>query len=198
MTTPPGTADLRAHIDADHAVMVQLGIVADAAVQMLEHINMDTDEDRELHARAVGALRGQLDELAAKTKEANPAGDINVPAEAVQAAAEAIRHEWKSSRDFSAEESARAALEAAAPVLAEAVAQKILAHMEAHGPAPEAPGVTRHEVLRRAWLRHFSIAARVAAGAFYTADDLKRLAAEAIERGDFIACNIPEVPDVSS
>jgi hypothetical protein len=66
---------LRAHIDADHGVMVQLGIIADAAVKMLERINMDTAEDRELHARAVGALRGRLDELAAAMKEANePAG----------------------------------------------------------------------------------------------------------------------------
>ena len=120
--------------------------------------------------------------------------EFPVPEEAVKAAGLAIRKlDSGVPEDF-----ARVALEAAAPVLAEAVAQKILAHMEAHGPAPEAPGVTRHEVLRRAWLRHFSIAARVAAGAFYTADDLKRLAAEAIERGDFIACNIPEVPDVSS
>jgi len=124
--------------------------------------------------------------------------EFPVPEEAAALAADAIRREMRASRDIDPEDIARVALEAAAPVLAEAVAQKILAHMEAHGPAPEAPGVTRHEVLRRAWLRHFSIAARVAAGAFYTADDLKRLAAEAIERGDFIACNIPEVPDVSS
>ena len=66
-------ARLRGHIDTDHGVMVQLGIIADAAVKMLEHINMDTDEDRKLHARAVGALRGRLDELAATMKEANDA-----------------------------------------------------------------------------------------------------------------------------
>jgi hypothetical protein len=64
---------LRAHIDTDHGVMVQLGLIADAAVKMLEHVNMDTDEDRELHARAVGALRGRLSELAAAMKEANEA-----------------------------------------------------------------------------------------------------------------------------
>jgi len=68
-------ARLRGHIDTDHGVMVQLGIIADAAVKMLEHINMDTDEDRELHARAVSALRGRLDELAAAMKEANGAAD---------------------------------------------------------------------------------------------------------------------------
>ena len=87
---------------------------------------------------------------------------------------------------------ARAALDAAAPLLAEACASVILAHMEAHGPPAEAPGVTRHEVLRRAWRRHFGIAARVAAGAFYTREDELRLTAEAVERGDFIACNPPE------
>ena len=64
---------LRDHIDRDHGVMVQLGIIADSAVKMLEHVNMDTDEDRELHARAVGALRGRLSELAAEMKEADGA-----------------------------------------------------------------------------------------------------------------------------
>jgi len=62
---------LRGHIDRDHGVMIQLGIIADSAVKMLEHVNMDTDEDRELHARAVGALRGRLSELAAAIKEAD-------------------------------------------------------------------------------------------------------------------------------
>ena len=38
------------------------------------------------------------------------------------------------------------------------------------------------------------IAARVAAGAFYTREDLLRLAAQAIERGDVAWCNPPEVP----
>lgn len=66
-------APLREHIDADHAVMVKLGRLADAAVRMLEHVNMDTDKDRELHARAVGALRGGLDDLAARMKAANDA-----------------------------------------------------------------------------------------------------------------------------
>lgn len=67
--------DLGEHLDADHRTMIQLGRIADAAIKMLEHINMDTDEDRELHARAVGALRGRLDELAAAMKEANEAAD---------------------------------------------------------------------------------------------------------------------------
>jgi hypothetical protein len=66
-------ARLRDHIDADHGVMVQLGRIADAAVQMLEHVNMDTVEDREFHARATGALRGRLGELTAKMKETDGA-----------------------------------------------------------------------------------------------------------------------------
>ena len=41
---------------------------------------------------------------------------------------------------------------------------------------------------------HFSTAARIAADAFDTREDQLRMAAEAIGRGDFIACDIPEVP----
>ncbi len=66
-------ARLRGHIDRDHGIMVQLGIIADSVVKMLEHISMDTPEDRELHARATGALRGRLSELAAAMKEADEA-----------------------------------------------------------------------------------------------------------------------------
>jgi hypothetical protein len=70
-TACPGRiGSLIAHLDADHAVMVELGRIAEAAVQMLEHIIMDTDEDREFHAGAVGALRGRLGEIAAAMKEA--------------------------------------------------------------------------------------------------------------------------------
>jgi hypothetical protein len=72
-TVPPEVQALRDHIDADHAVMVKLGRIADAAVKMLEHVNMDTDEDRELHARAVGALRARLGEMAVTMKGANEA-----------------------------------------------------------------------------------------------------------------------------
>ena len=90
--------------------------------------------------------------------------------------------------------SLRAALDAAAPMFAEAVAQKITAHKEAHGPQPASPGLTLHATMRRAWHRHFGIAVRVAAGAFDTREDQLRQAAEAIERGQFIACDIPEVP----
>lgn len=89
-------------------------------------------------------------------------------------------------------------LEAAAPILAEAVAQKIIAHMEAFGPCKPAGAlepVNETGRAHRTWRRHFGIAARVAAGAFYTDEDMKRLAAEAIARGDFIISTCPEVPD---
>lgn len=72
-------ARLRDHIDTDHAVMVALGRIAEAAVTMLEHVSMDTEEDREFHARAVGALRGQLGKMAATMKEANEMACEEVP-----------------------------------------------------------------------------------------------------------------------
>ena len=81
---------------------------------------------------------------------------------------------------------ARAALDAAAPLLAESVAEKILAHMEKYEP----PGATGTRW--RARRRHFSIAARVAAGAFTIREESLRLAAEAIARGDYVACPAPE------
>ncbi len=126
----------------------------------------------------------------------------DLPAAAVQAAAAAIERELMSGRDYSMaadsdEALARAALEAAAPILAEAVAQKILAHMEGFG--PRKPRGALEPVIDtgrdyRTWRRYFGIAARVAAGAFDTREDQLRKAAEAIERGDFIACAGHEVP----
>ena len=112
---------------------------------------------------------------------------VAIPAEAIAAAESAIRDELRSSREVEPDRLARAALEAAAPILAEACAQRILAHMEAHD-----NGLTAS--VRRGWRRHMGIAARVAAGAFYTREDLLRLAAQAIERGDVAWCNPPEVP----
>ena len=53
-----------------------------------------------------------------------------IPPAALLAAGSAIRDELRSSREVEPDALARAALEAAAPLLAEAVAQKILAHME--------------------------------------------------------------------
>ena len=120
-----------------------------------------------------------------------------IPQEAVTAAAIAIERELTSGTEYatapdSDEALARVALEAAAPVLAEAVARKILAHMEARGPHDAGfAGAS----LRRAWRRHFQIAARVASFAFSTEDDIKRLAAEAIARGDFAVCAVPEPPE---
>lgn len=117
-----------------------------------------------------------------------------IPDEAVTAAGQAIRH-LNAGRP---EDFARVALEAAAPILAETVAQKILAHMEGFGPRrPRGPLETSLAGIGgayRAWRRYFGIAARIAAGAFDTREDQLRKAAEAIERGDFIACNIPESP----
>ena len=80
---------------------------------------------------------------------------------------------------------ARAALEAAAPLLAEACAQRILAYAERQHPRDP-------DHVPTAWHRHMDIAARVAAGAFYTREDELRLTAEAVERGDFIARHPPE------
>jgi len=117
----------------------------------------------------------------------------DIPESATAAAAEAItfaaNHFEAGEAESSALRFARAALEAAAPILAEACATAILAHMEAHDKAT-IPSV------RRAWRRHFGIAARVAAGAFDTREDQLRMAAEAIGRGDWVRCDIPEVPRI--
>jgi hypothetical protein len=98
-----------------------------------------------------------------------------------------------SGRDYSIaidsdEALARAALDAAAPLLAEAVAQKILEHAERMHPRDP-------EHVPTAWHRHFGIAARIAAGAFTTDAESKQQAAEALIRGDYVACDIPEDPD---
>lgn len=120
----------------------------------------------------------------------------DIPGQALQLAEDAIRAQIRDSGEIEPDALARAALEAAAPVLAETIAQKITAHKYAHEPkGPLIGGKTAEEQRRRTWRRHFSIAARVAAGAFCTDEDMKRLAAEAIVRGDFIACDIPEVPE---
>ena len=117
----------------------------------------------------------------------------DIPGAALAAAAQALREAhakrgWNKPAPWWAGEVATAVLEAAAPLLAETIAQKILLHMQEHDKSADPASV-------RAWRRHFGIAARVAAGAFYTREDELRLAAEAIGRGDFIACDIPEVPD---
>ena len=115
----------------------------------------------------------------------------DIPEEAVTRAADAItlaaNHFEAGETESSALKFARAALEAAAPLLAEAVAAKITEHAERQHPRDP-------DHVPTAWHRHFSTAARVAAGAFSTDEDLKRLAVEALERGDWIRCDIPEVP----
>lgn len=117
-----------------------------------------------------------------------------IPDDAVQAAAEVLLRQYESEysaahltwRDFA--DPARQVLEAAAPVMAEAVAQKILAHMEAHGPQAGTPLGAQS---RRAWRRHFRIAAQLATFAFSTEADIKRAAVEAIARGDIVVCHDP-------
>jgi hypothetical protein len=74
-----------------------------------------------------------------------------------------------------------------AAALGDHAAQAILEHAERQH--PRVPGHVPD-----AWHRHFSIAARVAARAFLTEEDTKRMAAEALMRGGFAACAIPEVP----
>lgn len=110
----------------------------------------------------------------------------DVPAEAVSAAERAIETAM-TDPEFRIERSAaglaRAAVEAAAPILAEAVALKIRAHTETHGPASSGSWHARNS-----WRRHLSIAAQVAHFAFSTPADVARVAAEAIARGDVIIC----------
>lgn len=109
----------------------------------------------------------------------------DVPAESIKAAERAIDAAMVDP-DFRVERSAvglaRVAVEAAAPILAEAVAAKIEAHRAEWSQAR--PG----QLVPTAWDRHMKIAARVAAWAFSTDDDKKRMAAAAITRGDAIIC----------
>lgn len=78
---------------------------------------------------------------------------------------------------------ARVAVDAAAPILADAIGRKILDHMEIHSPAGSGNWAARN-----AWRRHFNIAARVAHFTFSTGGDKERMAAEAIARGDVVVC----------
>ena len=89
----------------------------------------------------------------------------------------------------------RMVLEAAAPAMAEHAARKITAHMNEHEPKARGDligGTAAEAQRRRTWRRHFGIAARIAAGAFSTDDDMKREAAAALNRGDFAACYLDE------
>lgn len=121
----------------------------------------------------------------------------DIPAAALAAGAEAVneahaKRGWNKPAPWWTTEVATAVLDAAAPLLAEAVAQKILAHAEEHDNGLKPANKSVDRILQRAWRRHFGIAARVAALAFYTDEDIKRLATEAVERGDYLACRLPE------
>jgi hypothetical protein len=113
-----------------------------------------------------------------------------IPQRAILAGGAAIEREllsgihYEMSQD-SDEALAKAALVAAWPILAEAVAAKILAHMESHGP--------QSEQRRRTWRRDMHIAAQVASVAFTSHAELRELAAKALAAGSFIACNPAEV-----
>jgi hypothetical protein len=113
------------------------------------------------------------------------------PEAALDAAIEALKQRSAQEPGSPGESAARwhavVALDAAAPLLADACATAILAHMNAYGPH-EGP-------LLSGWRRHFGIAARVAARAFTTRDEELRTAAEAVKRGDYAVCDIPDVPD---
>ena len=109
------------------------------------------------------------------------------PPAALSAASAAIERELMSGTEYgchidSEDALARVALDAAAPLLAEACARAIIAHMEANGPKPNGAG-------RRAWRRQFGIAARVAAGCFSAREEKLRQVAEAIAAGNFTACD---------
>ena len=107
-----------------------------------------------------------------------------IPPAALLAAGSAIRDELRSSREVEPDRLARAALDAAAPLLAEAVARKILEHADDRWPS----GCIGSQPARR----HFRTAAQIAGLAFYTEEDMKRLAAEAIAAGDVAWCGVPE------
>jgi hypothetical protein len=86
--------------------------------------------------------------------------------------------------------SLNAALEAAAPLLAAEVARKILAHADDRWPS----GCIGSQPARR----HFRTAAQIAGLAFYTEEDIKRIAAEAIAAGNVAWCGVPEAGENES
>jgi hypothetical protein len=92
------------------------------------------------------------------------------PPSALVAAEAAIRDELKSSREVEPDRLARAALDAAGPILAGEIANMILRHADENEPVPGSGGYL-------AWHRHFEAASAIVTKAF---------------RRD-----IPEVPDGS-
>jgi hypothetical protein len=79
----------------------------------------------------------------------------------------------------------RCVLEAAAPAMADHVAQAILKHADENGPQKGKLG-------HYAWRRHFGIAAQVAVFAFSTPEDIRRDTAAALNRGDYMACYLDD------
>lgn len=108
-----------------------------------------------------------------------------IPEQPLLKAERAIADEMLAGRT-SPEALARAALTAAAPLLADACASAILAHAERQHPRDHNHVPTPRD-------RHFDIAARVAAGTFDSDEDRHRAVAGALNRGDFTEC-APEVP----
>lgn len=117
------------------------------------------------------------------------------PPEVIQRAAEVRYRQYDSEfnashlswQDFAGE--AREILDAVAEQLGQVCASKILAHMEAGGPQPARGAGARSRY--GAWRRHFNAAARVAARAFLTDDDMRRIAARELAAGNFAACPVP-------
>jgi hypothetical protein len=119
------------------------------------------------------------------------------PAAIIRLAAEAVERELMSGIDYSehldSEEAiARAVLDAVAADLGNAVAAKILAHMEASGPSVRVK--LRGDAAMKRHMRrlHFETAARIASRAFLTEEDTLRQVAEALARGDYVTCPAPE------
>ncbi|HSR83481.1 MAG TPA: hypothetical protein VLM11_04800 [Streptosporangiaceae bacterium] len=84
--------ELQQHMDADHKVLIELGVLAAAykrvaadAISGLEHISMDTDEDRDLHARLIAGFKAALDTaneqqraLAGRIRVDNPGAEPDI------------------------------------------------------------------------------------------------------------------------
>lgn len=104
----------------------------------------------------------------------------------VRAVADAIERELMSGTDYgthmdSDEALACAALDAAAPLLADAVARKIQEHADRTEPlSGRVPSARR---------RAFQVAVQVAAGAFTTKAESHRQTAAALLAGDYMACD---------
>lgn len=119
------------------------------------------------------------------------------PPEIYRKAAEAVERELMSDISYdmhldSEEAIARAVLDAVAADLGNAVAEKILARMEANGPGMHVKLKGDAAVRRLMRRQHFATAARIAARAFLTEEDTLRQVAEAVARGDYVACPAPE------